>query len=131
MNLPQPFASYVEYVPYAALVILLLFGYFGFWQNLGKWSKSESGMYGPMSITLKTDKTPEQVRLEAAAARRTKRMAMTVLVVAAWLVLYLFNDIVAMSLLNGLARFAKQVLVALFDLVAMVIGDVGAESGAL
>ena len=126
-NVPEGVAGLV---PYVALAILLIsIGIF--FRNLSKWSKAGASMVSPMSITLKTDKTPEQVRQEAAAARRGKWMAILMLLFGAWLVILLFDDAVAWSIARGVVHFVSAVLQAIVELLSVLIEQLQVATMAL
>ena len=114
---PQDLAAYV---PYVALLIFFL-SIVGFWNQLGTWSKSEGAMESPMSITLKTEKTPAQVARAAREARRKRITYFLLLMVGGWLVLLLFDEPLAMSILDMFGSLVQQVLVALVDFLSLIV----------
>lgn len=121
---PQDFAAYV---PYAALAIFIV-SVVSFWNTLGKWSKSEGAMESPMSITLKTEKTPAQVARAAREARRARRVYLMLLLVGGWIVLFLFDETLALEIWQALLTVLRQTLLALVDLLAYVAQQMSGDS---
>ena len=123
-SLPQDPMFYVQ----AIAIAVLLVSFFVFWRNLKKWSKSEGAMNSPLSITFKTDKTPAEIAHAARRARFERRVSLSVLVIVAWLVLYLFNAETAMNLVQALAAFLSEIVNALFDLLMWVFGELNGSA---
>lgn len=118
-SLPQDPLFYVKVVA----VVVLLVSLSVFWRNLKKWSKSEGAMNSPMSITFKTDKTPAEIAQAAQRARFERRVSISVILVVAWAVLYLFDSETATDLFQSLVVFLSEIVNALFELIMWVFSE--------
>lgn len=114
-------------VPYIALAVLVWFFFFQFYKNLGKWRKSGSDMVAPMSITLKTEKTPKQVQIEARAAARERFVRFMVVVIGGWLVLYLFNEELAILIADVFVSVVRELLAAMIQLLSLIVDQLPSQ----
>ena len=76
-----------------------------------KWRGAEDAMLAPISITLKTEKTPEQVWSAARAARIKRRWALVTIGAIIWLALHLWVP----ERTAPFENFAVEILVAILE----------------
>ena len=91
------------------------------------WAKAIGAPVKPLSITLKTDKTPQEVIDAANAARNKRRLFWLAIAVGLWLAAWRWNPDVVEPLTMTFANF----FISLFQIVGEALIDVGSQLSSL
>lgn len=104
-----------------AAVLAVLIGSAFIWNLTQKWRNTENALNKPMSITLRTEKTPAELILDARVARTKRRFTYFVVFVAVWVFLRLRYPEVAYSLETMMMTVLETLfrgIAGLFDFLA-------------
>jgi hypothetical protein len=106
------------------LVVLFVIGVFNSINKLFKdWAKAIDAAAKPLSITLKTDKTPLEVMEAAKAARRAKQRFQLLFVVGVWLAARWYWPVQV----SEIEEVALGVFVNVFNVLATVVSDLAQQ----
>lgn len=105
-------------------VLALVIGAAFLWNVTQKWRQRENALNKPMTITLRTEKTPAELIAEANAARIKRWFTYAVVLILVWAFLKLRSPEVAVlmeQLLLGVISVLVRGLAALFSVLAELL----------